>query len=89
MSPRLYFAGTSGNRQFLWDVKQEVGEAPPPRTSQAAIAFKPTRENVSTSLAATWVPRGFAVVYRTRLARASPRAASPSALIRSSSRRRR
>ena len=58
-----YFAGTSGNRQFLWDVKQEVGEAPPPRTSQAAIAFKPTRENVSTSLAATWVPRGFAVVH--------------------------
>ena len=58
-----YFAGTSGNRQFLWDVKQELGEPPPPRTSQAPIAFKATRENVSTSLVATWVPRGFAVVH--------------------------
>ena len=58
-----YFAGTSGNRQFLWDVKQEVGEAPPPRTSQTAIPFKPVRENVSSSLVATWVPRGFAVVH--------------------------
>ena len=58
-----YFAGTSGNRQFLWDVKQELGVEPPPRTSQAAIEFKPKRENVSTSLVATWVPRGFAVVH--------------------------
>ncbi len=58
-----YFAGTSGNRQFLWDVKQEVGEAPPPRTSQPPIAFKPARENISSSLVATWVPRGFAVVH--------------------------
>ena len=39
-----YFAGTSGNRQFLWNVKQEVGATPPPRTSQPAIAFKPDRE---------------------------------------------
>jgi X-Pro dipeptidyl-peptidase len=58
-----YFAGTSGNRQFLWDVKQELGEPPPPRTSQTPIAFKATREYVSTSLVATWVPRGFAVVH--------------------------
>jgi X-Pro dipeptidyl-peptidase len=58
-----YFAGTSGDRKFLWDVKQELGDAPPPRTSQAPIAFKATRENVSTSLVATWVPRGFAVVH--------------------------
>ena len=58
-----YFAGTSGNRQFLWDVKQELGAAPPPRTSQPSIAFKEEREYVSTSLVATWVPRGFAVVH--------------------------
>jgi X-Pro dipeptidyl-peptidase len=58
-----YFAGTSGNRQFLWDVKQELGETPPPRTSQPSIAFKEKREHVSTSLVATWVPRGFAVVH--------------------------
>ena len=58
-----YFAGTSGNRQFLWDVKQEVGAEPPPRTSQPAIAFKPARETVADSLVDTWVPRGFAVVH--------------------------
>ena len=58
-----YFAGTSGNREFLWDVKQELGVEPPRRTSQPQIAFRPTRENVSTSLVGTWVPRGFAVVH--------------------------
>jgi X-Pro dipeptidyl-peptidase len=58
-----YFAGTSGNRQFLWDVKQEVGAEPPKRTSQPEIAFRPTRDRVSNSLVDTWVPRGFAVVH--------------------------
>jgi X-Pro dipeptidyl-peptidase len=58
-----YFAGTSGDRQFLWDVRQELGAAPPPRTSQPSIAFEERREHVSTSLVATWVPRGFAVVH--------------------------
>ncbi len=58
-----YFAGTSGNRQFLWDVKQEVGAPPPPRTSQPAIEFRPGRATVSNSLVETWVPRGFAVVH--------------------------
>ena len=58
-----YYAGTSGNRQFLWDVKQELGAQPPPRTSQPAIEFKPDRSSVSTSLVTTWVPRGFAVVH--------------------------
>ncbi len=36
-----YFAGTSGPRQFLWDVKQEVGAVPKPRTSQPEIPFQP------------------------------------------------
>jgi X-Pro dipeptidyl-peptidase len=58
-----YFAGTSGNRKFLWDVKQELGVEPPPRTSQEGITFQPTRERVSTSLVNVWVPRGFAVVH--------------------------
>jgi X-Pro dipeptidyl-peptidase len=58
-----YYAGTSGNRQFLWDVKQEVGAEPPPRTSQPEIAFRATRERVSDAEVATWVPRGFAVVH--------------------------
>jgi len=58
-----YFAGTSGPREYLWDVKQEVGAQPPPRKSQPAIAFKPARTSVSTSQVNTWVPRGFAVVH--------------------------
>jgi X-Pro dipeptidyl-peptidase len=58
-----YFAGTSGDTKFLWDVNQEVGAEPPPRRSQPPIEFRPTRENVSTSQVSTWVPRGFAVVH--------------------------
>jgi X-Pro dipeptidyl-peptidase len=58
-----YYAGTSGDRKFLWDVKQEVGAPPPPRTSQPPIEFKPDRDSVSNSLVNTWVPRGFAVVH--------------------------
>ena len=58
-----YCAGTSGNRQFLWNVQQEIGAEPPPRSSQPAVAFKPDREAVSNSLVAAWVPRGFAVVH--------------------------
>lgn len=58
-----YFAGTSGDRKFLWDVKQELGAPPPPRTSQPAIAFRKERDSVSNSLVQTWVPRGFAVVH--------------------------
>jgi X-Pro dipeptidyl-peptidase len=58
-----YFAGTSGARSFLWNVKQEVGEEPPPRTSQPVIPFKAERPVISNSEVNTWVPRGFAVVH--------------------------
>lgn len=58
-----YFAGTSGPRENLWDVKQEVGAEPPARVHQPAIAFQPVRPSVSNSQVSTWVPRGFAVVH--------------------------
>lgn len=58
-----YFAGTSGPRENLWDVKQEVGAEPKPRVHQPEIVFQPVRQNVSTSQVNTWVPRGFAVVH--------------------------
>src|SRR5688572_21706333 len=58
-----YFAGTSGDRSFLWDVKQEVGAEPPPRQSQRPIEFAPNRTSVSNSHINSWVPRGFAVVH--------------------------
>jgi X-Pro dipeptidyl-peptidase len=58
-----YFAGVSGPRQFLWDVKQEVGAAPPPRTSQPPIAFIEARPRISSAQVTDWVSRGFAVVH--------------------------
>jgi X-Pro dipeptidyl-peptidase len=58
-----YYAGTSGPRQNLWNVQQELGVLPPPRIDQPEIPFKADRASVSTSLVAQWVPRGFAVVH--------------------------
>ncbi len=58
-----YFAGTSGNREFLWDVKQEVGAEPPSRQHQPGIDFKADRTNISNAQVNAWVPRGFAVVH--------------------------
>ncbi len=58
-----YFAGTANGQSIMWDVRHELGIAPPPRTSHPAIAFNPNRKNVSNSLVEMWVPRGFAVVH--------------------------
>lgn len=58
-----YFAGTAGGQSILWNVNQEVGAEPPPRTSHPDIAFDPNRAFISTSLVRAWVPRGFAVVH--------------------------
>ena len=58
-----YYAGTSGPQSFLWNVHHELGEAPPPRTSQPAITYQAGRTSVSNSGVTTWVPRGFAVVH--------------------------
>lgn len=58
-----YYAGTSGDRKFLWNVQQEVGAPPPPRTSQPEVEFRPDRDRVSNTHVNTWVPRGFAVVH--------------------------
>ena len=57
-----YYSGTSGARQYLWDVRQEVGAPPPPRTSQPAPRRR-IRPGISSSHVAAWVPRGFAVVH--------------------------
>ena len=57
-----YFAGTSGARQYLWDVQQEVGAPPPPRTSQPPVQAR-QRPYISNSHVSDWVPRGFAVVH--------------------------
>ena len=58
-----YFAGTSGPREFLWDVRQEVGAESSARLAQPEIAFQAARTTISNSQVAAWVPRGFAVVH--------------------------
>jgi X-Pro dipeptidyl-peptidase len=57
-----YFSGVSGDRAFLWDVRQELGTEPPPRTSQPPVRRR-LRPFISGSLVHQWVPRGFAVVH--------------------------
>lgn len=58
-----YFAGTSGPRKYLWDVKQELGATPAPRVHQPEIPFRAVRPRISNALVEEWVPRGFAVVH--------------------------
>ncbi len=57
-----YFAGVSGAREFLWDVKQELGAPPPERTHQP-VPENRTTSRIASSHTGTWVPRGFAVVH--------------------------
>lgn len=57
-----YFAGT-GDGDVNWDVRQELGAAPKPRTYHPNIRYQAGRARISNSLVATWVPRGFAVVH--------------------------
>jgi len=58
-----YFAGTGSGPGINWDVHQELGTDPTPRTFHPNIRFDPTRTRISSSLVGTWVPRGFAVVH--------------------------
>jgi X-Pro dipeptidyl-peptidase len=57
-----YFAGTMKN-QKMWDVKHELGEAPPARPVNEQAKFVPVRPEIARTEIDTWVPRGFAVVH--------------------------
>lgn len=57
-----YYSGTSGPREFLWDVRQEVDGPPSPRASQPAVEQR-VRPGIANSHVGDWVPRGFAVVH--------------------------
>lgn len=57
-----YYSGTSGARESLWDVRQELGAPPPPRVNQPPVEPR-IRPGISSSQVNTWVPRGFAVVH--------------------------
>ncbi|HSJ09274.1 MAG TPA: CocE/NonD family hydrolase, partial [Longimicrobiales bacterium] len=58
-----YYSGTANSRAALWDVRQEVGTPPPPRTASPDIAPRARRPQISNSQVNNWVPRGFAVVH--------------------------
>jgi X-Pro dipeptidyl-peptidase len=58
-----YYAGTSStNRQYLWDVRQEVGGPPPERVNAPPVQQR-IRPGISGAFVGDWVPRGFAVVH--------------------------
>jgi X-Pro dipeptidyl-peptidase len=58
-----YYAGTLGNADVFWPVKQELGAAPPARNLGTGVAFNANRPRISASQVRNWVPRGFAVVH--------------------------
>jgi len=59
-----YFSGTGSTaREYFWDVRQELGAPPPPRTPMPSIPYRGDHHRISNSLVDTWVPRGFAVVH--------------------------
>lgn len=58
-----YFAGTSDGVSDLWDVRQELGDPPPPRTQHPNVKYDPNRTVISRSFTREWIPRGFAVVH--------------------------
>jgi X-Pro dipeptidyl-peptidase len=58
-----YYSGTANARASLWDVRQELGATPPPRTPSPSIPHRPRRPTISNSHVREWVPRGFAVVH--------------------------
>jgi len=57
-----YYAGVARAVAF-WDVRQELGEASPPRAPMLNPPYDSTRTRISDQLVSTWVPRGFAVVH--------------------------
>ena len=59
-----YFSGTaSGTRDFFWDPRQELGQAPQQHAQPPSIAHQSRRVVISKSHWKDWVPRGFAVVH--------------------------
>ncbi len=59
-----YYSGTGGlDFSYFWDIRQEVGAPPPPRTVMPPMDHIEEQPVISNSHIATWVPRGFAVVH--------------------------
>ncbi len=59
-----YFAGTGADgKEYLWDVRHELGEQPPQHEHPPAIERKDTRPIISKDEVKQWVPHGYAVVH--------------------------
>ncbi len=59
-----YFSGTgSTSKEYFWDPRHEIGEAPPKRRNLPPIKYESKRPSMSNSQVREWVPRGFAVVH--------------------------
>ncbi len=59
-----YFAGTGGtDKQYFWDVRQEIGATPTPRKHFPPIEARNNRPVISTSHTTTWIPQGYVVVH--------------------------
>ncbi|OYP33088.1 Xaa-Pro dipeptidyl-peptidase [Rhodopirellula sp. MGV] len=58
-----YFAGTTGNDDYFWDVRQELGDPPPNRSAAPDIEREGTRPIISKRHISDWLPRGYVVVH--------------------------
>ncbi|MEF8984773.1 MAG: Xaa-Pro dipeptidyl-peptidase [Bacteroidales bacterium] len=59
-----YFAGTGpGDKEYFWDVRQELHTEPPERQHFSPIEPEGQRPIISKSHVKEWVPRGFIVVH--------------------------
>ena len=58
-----YFSGTGApGIEYRWNVRHELSAIPPARTPPPPVTQR-IRPGIASSLVATWVPRGFAVVH--------------------------
>jgi len=59
-----YFAGTAGNnREYFWDVRQELNTEPKQHVYPPQIERRGERPVISNSQVKAWLPYGFAVVH--------------------------
>lgn len=59
-----YFAGTAGNnREYFWDVRQELNTVPKPHVYPPQIERRGERPVISNSQVKAWLPYGFIVIH--------------------------
>lgn len=59
-----YFAGTAGNnKEYFWDVRQELNTVPKPHVYPPQIERRGERPVISNSQVKAWLPYGFIVVH--------------------------